>query len=190
MVQGVQQAPQAPSYAPAGIQVPANIATPEATMNSVKEQQSQLNAVNNLTSGGGRRHKQQQRRRGKTQRKRRASFIRTYKGRKYQSGGASQTGGEAISIPQVGPICNGGPQCSATQNAAFTSIENQGKSNSINDQYLTGGRRRHKKVRFTRGHGHGHGHGRSSHRRHSRRQYSMLSTATYKLKKVIDKVFS
>ena len=51
MVQGVQQAPQAPSYAPAGIQVPANIATPEATMNSVKDQQSQLNAVNNLTSG-------------------------------------------------------------------------------------------------------------------------------------------
>ena len=186
MVQGVQQTPPAPSYAPAGIQVPANIATPEATMNSVKEQQSQLNAVNNLTSGGGRRHKQ--RRRGKTQRKGRASFIRTYKGRKYQSGGASQTGGEAIPIPQVGPICNGGPQCSATQNAAFTSIENQGKSNSINDQYLTGGRRRHKKVRFTRGYGHGHG--RSSHRRHSRRQYSMLSTATYKLKKIIDKVFS
>ena len=183
MVQGVQQAPQAPSYAPAGIQVPANIATPEATMNSVKDQQGQLNAVNNLTSGGGRRHKQ---------RKGRASFIRTYKGRKYQqSGGASQTGGEAISIPQVGPICNGGPQCSATQNAALTSIENQGKSNSINDQYLTGGRRRHKKVRFT----HGHGYGRSSHRRHSRRHgtrrhYSMLSTATYKLKKLMDKVFS
>ena len=188
MVQGVQQAPQTPSYAPAGIQVPANIATPEATMNSVKDQQSQLNAVNNLTSGGGRRHKQ---RKG-----RRASFIRTYKGRKYeQSGGASQTGGEAIPIPQVGPICNGGPQCSATQNAAFTSIENQGKSNSINDAYLKGGRRRHKKVRFT----HGHGYGRSSHRRHSRRhsrrhgtrrQYSMLSTATYKLKKFMDKVFS
>jgi hypothetical protein len=190
MVQGVQQAPQAPSYAPAGIQVPANIATPEATMNSVKDQQSQLNAVNNLTSGGGRRHKQQQRHRGKTQRKgRRASFIRTYKGRKYQqSGGASQTGGEAIPIPQVGPICNGGPQCSATQNAAFTSIENQGKSNSINDGYLTGGRRRHKKVRFTHGYGHGHEHPRS--RRHSRRQYSLLSTATYKLKKIIDKVFS
>jgi hypothetical protein len=27
MVQGVQQAPQAPSYAPAGIQVPANISS-------------------------------------------------------------------------------------------------------------------------------------------------------------------
>lgn len=184
MVQGVQQAPQAPSYAPAGIQVPANIATPEATMNSVKDNQSQLNAVNNLTSGGGRRHKQQ-RHRGKTQRKGRASFIRTYKGRKYQSGGASQTGGEGIPIPQVGPICNGGPQCSATQNAALTSIENQGKSNSINDGYLKGGRRRHKKVRFTHGYGHS-----SHHRRHSRRQYSMLSTATYKLKKIINKVFS
>ena len=186
MVQGVQQAPQAPSYAPAGIQVPANIATPEATMNSVKDQQSQLNAVNNLTSGGGRRHKQPHRGTSQRQRKGRASFIRTYKGRKYQSGGASQTGGEPIQIPQVGPICNGGPQCSATQNAAFTSIENQGKSNSINDQYLKGGRRRHKKVRFTQGYGHG----RSSHRRHSRRQYSMLSTATYKLKKIIDNVFS
>lgn len=189
MVQGVQQAPQAPSYAPAGIQVPANIATPEATMNSVKDNQSQLNAVNNLTSGGGRRHKQQRRRGKKTQRKGRASFIRTYKGRKYQSGGsgASQTGGEAIPIPQVGPICNGGPQCSATQNAAFTAIENQGKSNSINDGYLKGGRRRHKKVRFTHGYGHGHS---SHHRRHSRRQYSMVSTATYKLKKIINKVFS
>ena len=185
MVQGVQQAPQAPSYAPAGIQVPANIATPEATMNSVKEQQSQLNAVNNLTSGGGRRHKQQRHRsksRSHTQRKgRRASFIRTYKGRKYQqSGGASQTGGEPIAIPQVGPICNGGPQCAATQNAAFTAIENQGKSNSINDGYLKGGRRRHKKVRFTHG----------TRRHGTRRHYSMLSTATYKLKKIIDKVFS
>jgi hypothetical protein len=186
MVQGVQQAPQAPSYAPAGIQVPANIATPEATMNSVKDQQSQLNAVNNLTSGGGRRHKQPHRGTSQRQRKGRASFIRTYKGRKYQSGGASQTGGEPIPIPQVGPICNGGPQCSATQNAAFTSIENQGKSNSINDQYLKGGRRRHKKVRFTQGYGHGRG----RHRRDSRRQYSMLSTATYKLKKIIDNVFS
>jgi hypothetical protein len=183
MVQGVQQAPQTPSYAPAGIQVPANIATPEATMNSVKDQQSQLNAVNNLTSGGGRRHKH---RKGQ-----RASFIRTYKGRKYQqSGGASQTGGEAIPIPQVGPICNGGPQCSATQNAAFTSINNQAQSNSINDAYLTGGRRRHKKVRFTHG-TRRHGTRRHGTRRHgTRRHYSMLSTATYKLKKIIDKVFS
>jgi hypothetical protein len=183
MVQGVQQAPQAPSYAPAGIQVPANIATPEATMNSVKDQQSQLNAVNNLTSGGGRRHKH---RKGQ-----RASFIRTYKGRKYQqSGGASQTGGEPIAIPQVGPICNGGPQCSATQNAAFTSINNQAQSNSINDAYLTGGRRRHKKVRFTHG-TRRHGTRRHGTRRHgTRRHYSMLSTATYKLKKIIDKVFS
>jgi len=52
----IQQTPQAPSYTAPGIQVPANIASPEATMNSVKDQQGQLNAVNNLTSGGGRRH--------------------------------------------------------------------------------------------------------------------------------------
>ena len=185
MVQGIQQTPPTPSYAPAGIQVPANIATPEATMNSVKDQQIQLNAVNNLTSGGGRKHKQRSMKsKHQTLRKKRVSFIRTYNGRKYQNGGSS--GGEPIAIPQVGLSCNGGAQCPGAQNAAFTSINNQAQSNSINDAYLKGGGRRDKKIRFTHGHRRSHVRGRI----HGRRQYSMLSTATYKLKKFIHKVFS
>ena len=177
MVSGIQQTPQTPSYTAPGIQVPANIASPEATMNSVKDQQGQLNAVNNLTSGGGRRHtrgKSQTQRKGRGRGRGRASVIRTYKGRRYQSGGNAAP----IAIPQVGSTCSSGPQCAGSQNAALTSINNQAQSDSINDAYAKGGRRRHKKVRFTHG------------RRHGHRQYSMLSTATYKLKKFVTKVFS
>ena len=183
MVTGIQQTPQAPSYTPPGIQVPANIASPEATMNSVKDQQGQLNAVNNLTSGGGRRHTRgksqtQRKGRGRGRGRGRESVIRTYKGRRYQSGG----NGAPIPIPQVGSTCSSGPQCAGSQNAALTSINNQAQSDSINDAYAKGGRRRHKKVRFTYGRRHG--------PRHGHRQYSMLSTATYKLKKFVTKVFS
>jgi hypothetical protein len=118
----VQEAPQAPSYEAAGIQVPASSATPEAAMNSVKEQQTQLNSVNNLT--GGRRRKGS--RRSKHVHK---SFIRTYKGRRHVSqhqNGGSQEGGQ-IAVPQVGSTCTSGPQCAGAQNATFTAINNQAK---------------------------------------------------------------
>jgi len=102
----VQEAPQAPSYEATGIQVPANIATPQAAMDSVKNQQVQLNSVNNLT-GGRRKRSRQNRHLSKYQHK---SFIRTYKGRRYvsqdQKGGSSQ-GGAQIAIPQVGSTCSG-----------------------------------------------------------------------------------
>jgi len=52
----VQEAPQAPSYNAASIQVPANIATPQATMENVKAQQSELNAVNTLSGGRRKKH--------------------------------------------------------------------------------------------------------------------------------------
>lgn len=171
----IQAAPQAPSYDAASIQVPANIATPQATMDAVKAQQGQLNAVNTL-SGGGR-----SRRRGRSRGK---SFIRTYKGRRYiakeqQTGGSS---GGAIVIPQVGSTCSAGPQCAGAQNANFTAIHNQAQSNSINDAYATqkGGR---KKVRFS------HATARH-HRRRPRHDQSLTSMVAYNIKKVMRKVFS
>ena len=171
----IQAVPQAPSYDAASIQVSAKIATPQATMDAVKAQQGQLNAVNTLSGGRSR-----SRRRGK-------SFIRTYKGRRYiakeqQTGGSS---GGAIVIPQVGSPCSAGPQCAGAQNANFTAIHNQAQSNSINDAYATqkGGR---KKVRFSHATARHH---RRSHRR-PRHDQSLTSMVAYNIKKVMRKVFS
>ena len=52
MALNVQTTPNTPSFIAAPIQVPANIATPQATMANVKAGQSELNAVNNFTGGG------------------------------------------------------------------------------------------------------------------------------------------
>ena len=174
----IQAAPQAPSYNAANIQVPANIATPQATMDSVKAQQGQLNAVNTLSGG------RSSSRRGRG----RKSFIRTYKGRRYiakqqeqQTGG----GGNAIVIPQVGSTCTAGPQCAGAQNANLTALHNQALSNSINDAYATqkGGR---KKVRFSHATARHH----RSHRRPPRHDQSLTSMVAYNIKKVLRKVFS
>ena len=187
----VQETPQAPSFAAAGIQVPANIATPESAMNSVKEQQSQLNSVNNLTGGRRRKHTH---RKGTSRIHK--SFIRTYKGRQYiseqsqQMGGSSQ--GQPITIPQVGSTCSSGPQCAGAQNASFTAIKNQAESSSINDAYQKGGRRRrHKKVKFSASSSSSSHKGsrRYSHRR-PRHDHSLTSTVAYNIKKVMGKVFS
>jgi|LauGreDrversion4_2_1035121.scaffolds.fasta_scaffold435442_2 hypothetical protein len=182
----VQETPQTPSFAAAGIQVPANIATPESAMNSVKEQQGQLNSVNNLT--GGRRRKHTYRKGTPRIHK---SFIRTYKGRQYiteqsqQMGGSSQ--GQPITIPQVGSTCSSGPQCAGAQNASFTAIKNQAESSSINDAYQKGGRRRrHKKVKFSASSSSS----RKGSRRRPRHDHSLTSTIAYNIKKVMGKVFS
>ena len=178
----IQAAPQAPSYDAANIQVPANIATPQATMDAVKAQQGQLNAVNTLSGGRSR-----SRRKGRQGRGPHKSFIRTYKGRRYiakqqeqQTGG----GGNAIVIPQVGSTCSAGPQCAGAQNANFTALHNQAQSNSINDAYATqkGGR---KKVRFS----HATARHRRSHRR-PRHDQSLTSMVAYNIKKVLRKVLS
>jgi len=166
----VQEAPQAPSYEAQGIQVPANTATPQAAMESVKNQQTQLNSVNNLSGGRSRR-----RSRGRGRNHGHKSVIRTYNGRKYQKGGA-QEGGERVAIPQVGSTCTSGPQCSGAQNANFTAINNQAESSSINDAYAKqgGGRRR-----FTRT------------RRHKPRHDQSLTTIiAYNIKKVLRKVLT
>jgi hypothetical protein len=168
----VQEAPQAPSYEAQGIQVPANTATPQATMESVKNQQTQLNSVNNLSGGRTRRRS---RGRGHVRKNGHKSVIRTYNGRKYQKGGA-QEGGERVAIPQVGSTCTSGPQCSGAQNANFTAINNQAESSSINDAYAKqgGGRRR-----FTRT------------RRHKPRHDQSLTTIiAYNIKKVLRKVLT
>ena len=177
----IQAAPQAPSYDAASIQVPANIATPQATMEGVKAQQSQLNAVNTLSGGRSRSRRKGREGRGNK------SFIRTYKGRRYiakqqQTGGSS---GGAIVIPQVGSTCTAGPQCAGAQNANLTALHNQALSNSINDAYATqkGGR---KKVRFS----HATAHRRRSHRRPPRHDQSLTSMVAYNIKKVLRKVFS
>lgn len=178
----VQEAPQAPSYAAANIQVPANIATPQSTMANAKALQGELLAVNKLT--GGRRRGSSSRRRLRRTLKHK-SFIRTYKGRRYVSKG--QTGGSSaasssgqIPIPQVGPLCSSGTQCSAVQNANLTSLYNQAESYSINDRYMKAGGGRRRKVTFRR------------HRRHktSQRHYDVTSTIAYNIKKIIRKVFT
>lgn len=183
----VQQTPPTPNYSAAAIEVPANIATPQATMDNVKAQQGQLNAVNNLTGGRGR-SRSRSRVRGHTRGKRH-SVIRTYKGRRYMESNSMTGGstGEQIPIPQVGSPCSGGAQCAGAQNANFTAIHNQAQSNSINDAYVqSGGRhghtRKHKHVRFSRGH-------RAGHRR-SRHDQSLTSMIAYNIKKVFRKVFS
>ena len=169
----IQAAPQAPSYTAESIQVSSKIATPQATMESVKAQQGQLNAVNTLSGGS--------RRRGRGHK----SFIRTYKGRRYIAKQHQQTGGNAIVIPQVGPTCSAGPQCAGAQNANFTAIHNQAQSNSINDAYATqkGGR---KKVRFS----HATARHRRSHRRPPRHDQSLTSMVAYNIKKVMRKIFA
>jgi len=181
----VQEAPQAPSYAAASIQVPANIATPQATMENVKAQQSQLNAVNTLS--GGRRKKHTAKRGKKSREYKHRSFIRTYKGRRYQESHQQQKGGagERIPIPQVGSTCTSGPQCAGAQNASLTALHNQAQSNSINDAYVTqsGGSSGGKRKTFRVSH-HRHRH---RHRHHSQSLSSMIA---YNIKKVMRKVFS
>jgi hypothetical protein len=177
----VQEAPQPPSYAAANIQVPANIATPQSTMEGVKAQQGQLNAVNNLSGG---RHRTSTTKRQKRQRSyKHKSFIRTYKGRRYQQQQPQQGGaGERIPVPQVGTTCSSGPQCMGSQNASLTALNNQAMSNSINDAYAQSGGSRHKKVRFSHTKRH-----RKTKQRYDR---SFTSTIGYNIKKVLRKVFA
>ena len=185
----IQEAPQPPSYAADPIQVPANIASPQSTMDNVKAGQDQLNAVNTLSGGRHRGTKHQRRRRWHK------SFIRTYKGRRYtaskqQTGGstAAANGGQ-IPVPQVGPLCSSGPQCSAVQNANLTALGNQATSNGLNDSYAKGG-----------GSGRAHRHRKSAHNDHRQRhsgashrktkEYSLQSTIAYKMNKLLRKIFT
>jgi hypothetical protein len=179
----LQETPQAPSYASPNIVVPANIATPQATMKLVNEQQTELNAVNTLTSGGRRRTKRQQKK-GRSRQYKHKSFIRTYKGRRWQQqqqqqqqkGGAAAVPDGRIPITQVGSLCSSGTQCSGVQNANLIALKNQAESNGLNDQYVSqsGG----KKIR------------RHSHKTHRKEQYSITDTIAYNIKKVMRKVFS
>jgi hypothetical protein len=202
----VQEAPQAPSYAAANIQVNANIATPQAAMASVTAQQSQLNAVNVLSGGRHRgtknrhRHRNSHSRRAHTQKHK--SFIRTYKGRRYvpkeQTGGSSAaSNSEQIPVPQVGPLCSSGTQCAGVQNANFTALHNQAKSYSINDGYMTTGgsrgRRRsqhnkHANSSSSHRHHHHHHHATTHHRK--TKDHSLTSTIAYNIKKVLRKIFT
>jgi hypothetical protein len=182
----VQEAPQAPSYASDNIQVPANIATPQATMDGIKAQQAQLDAVNTLTGG---RHRGTKHRRRRAHTLKHKSFIRTYKGRRYgsneQSGGSSAaSAGGQIPIAQVGPLCSSGPQCAGAQNANFTALNNQAKSNSINDAYMQsgGGRRRSRNKKVTFRHRHKVYHYKTKH--------DSSSTISHKIKEVLRKIFT
>jgi hypothetical protein len=176
----VQEAPQVPSYNAASIQVPANIATPQATLENVKAQQSQLNAVNTLS--GGRRKRRVTNRGGKKSREyKHRSFIRTYKGRRYQQEQQKGGAGERIMIPQVGSTCASGPQCAGAQNASFTALHNQAQSNSINDAYVSQSGGKRKTFRNNR-------YDKSKH--HRRHEQSLSSKMAYNIKKMMRKVFS
>lgn len=190
MTLNIQQAPTQPSFDAASIKISAASATPQAAMEGVKAQQSQLNAVNTLSGGRSRsRSRRLQGRRNNSHK----SFIRTYKGRRYipsqQTGGSSSQEGGQIVIPQVGSTCSAGPQCAGAQNANFTALNNQAKSNSINDAYAAqkGGR---KKVRFGHATRHRNSSSSSSRGRKSRHDQSITSTIAYNIKKVMRKVFS
>ena len=185
----IQEAPQPPSYAADPIQVPANIASPQSTMDNVKAGQDQLNAVNTLSGGRHRGTKHQRRRRHK-------SFIRTYKGRRYtaskqQTGGstAAANGGQ-IPVTQVGPLCSSGPQCSAVQNANLTALRNQATSSGLNDAYVAsgGGRRAHRHNKSAHNDHHRRRHSGASHRK--TKDYSLQSTITYNINKIIRKIFT
>ena len=179
----LQETPQAPSYASPNIEVPANIATPQSAINSMNDQQRELNAVNTLTTGGRRRRTQrQQRNKQRSKHYKHKSFIRTYKGRRYQEkqqqkGGAGAVPEGQIPITQVGSLCSSGTQCAGVQNANLIALKNQADSNGLNDQYVkqSGGRkmRRH--------------HSDKTHRRHD---HSLTATIAYNIKKVMRKVFS
>lgn len=188
----VQEAPQTPSYAAEAIKVPANIASPQSTMDNVKAGQSQLNSVNTLSGGRHRGTKHRHHRRHK-------SFIRTYKGRRYtaskqQTGGSSAAANSGqIPVPQVGPLCSSGPQCSAAQNANFTALNNQAKSSGMNDAYVAGGgggggggRRAHRHNKSA--HNHHRRHSGASHRK--TKDYSLQSTIAYNINKIIRKIFT
>jgi hypothetical protein len=187
----IQEAPQTPSYAAEAIKVPANIASPQSTMDNVKAGQDQLNAVNTLSGG---RHRGTKHRHNRWHK----SFIRTYKGRRYtaskqQTGGSSAAAAnsEQIPVPQVGPLCSSGPQCAAAQNANFTALNNQAKSSSINDAYVKGGggRRRHRHNKSAHNeHHHRQRHSGASHRK--TKDYSLQSTITYNINKIIRKIFT
>ena len=194
----IQEAPQPPSYAADPIKVPANIASPQSTMDNVKAGQEQLNSVNTLSGGRHRGTKHQRRRRWHK------SFIRTYKGRRYtaskqQTGGstAAANGGQ-IPVPQVGALCSSGPQCSAVQNAKLTALGNQATSSGLNDAYVAsgGGRRAHQHNKSAhndhhhnhRSHHHHRSHSGASHRK--TKDYSLQSTITYNINKIIRKIFT
>jgi hypothetical protein len=189
----IQEAPQTPSYAADPIQVSANIASPQSTMDNVKAGQEQLNSVNTLSGGRHRGTKHQRRRRHK-------SFIRTYKGRRYtaskqQTGGstAAANGGQ-IPVPQVGALCSSGPQCSAVQNANLTALGNQATSSSLNDSYAKGGgggRRAHRHKKSAHNDHHHHHHQRHSGASHRKtKEYSLQSTIAYNMNKLLRKIFT
>jgi hypothetical protein len=162
-------------------------------MDNVKAGQDQLNAVNTLSGG---RHRGTKHRHNRWHK----SFIRTYKGRRYtaskqQTGGSSAAAAnsEQIPVPQVGPLCSSGPQCAAAQNANFTALNNQAKSSSINDAYVKGGggggRRRHRHNKSAHNeHHHRQRHSGASHRK--TKDYSLQSTITYNINKIIRKIFT
>jgi hypothetical protein len=127
----------------APIQVLAKNATPEAAIQSIQENQAQLQRVNNLTSGGGRRDRSRQ--------MKKSNHIRTYKGRKYLN---TQYGGDGpIIIPQAPGqnTCTQGPSCAGVQNANLTSILNQAKSSSANDGYVSTGGGGRNSTRYRNG---------------------------------------
>lgn len=184
----LQETPQAPSYASPNIEIPANIATPQATMKLVNDQQTELNAVNTLTSGGRRQTKRQQKSKRRRRQYKHKSFIRTYKGHRLQQqkqkqeqeqqqkGGAGAVPEGQIPITQVGSTCSSGTQCAGAQNANFVALKNQAESNSINDQYIkqSGGKKTQRNSNKTR----------------RQDKYNLTDAIASNIKKVIQRIFS
>lgn len=127
-------------FSPAPIMVSAKNATPEAALQNIQANESNLQQVNNL-SGGAINNRGRGRGRG-TGKYRKNTYSRRFIKRSRQTGGSATQG--AITIQQ-GPgqaSCSEGPGCAGAVNADLTSTINQAKSNSLNDGKVGGGYKR------------------------------------------------
>lgn len=126
------------NFSQAPIMVSAKNATPEAALQNIQANESNLQQVNKL-SGGAINNRVRGRGTGKY---RKNTYSRRFIKRSRQTGGSETQG--AITIQQ-GPgqaSCSEGPGCAGAVNADLTATINQAKSNSLNDGKVGGGFKR------------------------------------------------
>lgn len=126
-------------FSPAPIMVSAKNATPEAALQNIQANESNLQQVNSL-SGGAINNRSRGRSGGRnTGKYRKNTYSRRFIKR------SRQTGGQGQIVIQQGPgqaSCSEGPGCAGAVNADLTSTINQAKSNSLNDGKVGGGFKR------------------------------------------------
>ncbi len=130
-------------FSPASINVSAKNATPEAALQNIQANESNLQQVNSL-SGGAINNRGRGRSAGRNTGRNTGKYRKNTYSRRFIKQ-SQQTGGQGpIIIPQ-GPgqaSCSEGPGCAGAVNADLTSTINQAKSNSLNDGKVGGGFKR------------------------------------------------